>query len=149
MDKKLAEDDAMKKAKDAQAAAGKNSGMSGRDLVRFSVCVGRSRRLMLYTHSSHTTQSGSTTQTKKRTSGTLQRIVRRKRTKTLPWKKSGYGTSVYRTAGLPVRQAIKMSWTGLVRDVHACLVHTYLTQWITAPSRPVLPSQQRIRMYEG
>ena len=33
MDKKAAEDEAMKKAKDAQAAAGKNSGMSGRDLV--------------------------------------------------------------------------------------------------------------------
>ena len=34
MDKKKAEEDAMKKAKDTQAAAGKSSGMSGRDLVR-------------------------------------------------------------------------------------------------------------------
>lgn len=34
MDKKTAEDEAMKKAKETQAAAGKNSGMSGRDLVR-------------------------------------------------------------------------------------------------------------------
>ena len=34
MDKKQAEDDAVKKAKDAQAAAGKSNGMSGRDLVR-------------------------------------------------------------------------------------------------------------------
>ncbi len=34
MDKKLAEEDAMKKAKDDKHAAGKNSGMSGRDLVR-------------------------------------------------------------------------------------------------------------------
>ena len=34
MDKKDAEAEAIKKAKDAQAAAGKNSGMSGRDLVR-------------------------------------------------------------------------------------------------------------------
>lgn len=33
MDKKQAEDEALKKAKDTQAAAGKNSGMSGRDLV--------------------------------------------------------------------------------------------------------------------
>lgn len=33
MDKKLAEEEAIKKAKDTQAAAGKNSGMSGRDLV--------------------------------------------------------------------------------------------------------------------
>ena len=34
MDKKLAEDEALKKAKDEKHAAGKNSGMSGRDLVR-------------------------------------------------------------------------------------------------------------------
>ena len=34
MNKKQAEEEALKKAKDAQAAAGKNSGMSGRDLVR-------------------------------------------------------------------------------------------------------------------
>lgn len=34
MDKKQAEDEAMKKAKDLQSAAGKSSGMSGRDLVR-------------------------------------------------------------------------------------------------------------------
>lgn len=33
LDKKQAESEAMKKAKDAQAAAGKNTGMSGRDLV--------------------------------------------------------------------------------------------------------------------
>ena len=36
MDKKVAEEEALKKAKDAQAAAGKNSGMSGRDLVSLS-----------------------------------------------------------------------------------------------------------------
>jgi hypothetical protein len=34
MDKKQAEDEAKQKAKDAQHAAGKNVGMSGRDLVR-------------------------------------------------------------------------------------------------------------------
>ena len=34
MDKKLAEEEALKKAKDEKHAAGKNSGMSGRDLVR-------------------------------------------------------------------------------------------------------------------
>jgi hypothetical protein len=33
LDKKSAEEDAVRKAKDAQAAAGKNVGMSGRDLV--------------------------------------------------------------------------------------------------------------------
>ena len=33
MDKKEAEEEAMRKAKDQQAAAGKSSGLSGRDLV--------------------------------------------------------------------------------------------------------------------
>lgn len=36
MDKKLAEEEAVKKSKDAQAAAGKNSGMSGRDLFTYN-----------------------------------------------------------------------------------------------------------------
>ncbi|KAI5117376.1 hypothetical protein M0805_004366 [Coniferiporia weirii] len=36
MDKKQAETEAMKKAKDVQAAAGKNSGMSGRDLFAYN-----------------------------------------------------------------------------------------------------------------
>jgi hypothetical protein len=36
MDKKQAEDEAMRKAKQAQNAAGKNVGMSGRDLVRYN-----------------------------------------------------------------------------------------------------------------
>jgi hypothetical protein len=33
MDKKEAEQEALRKAKNAQSAAGKNTGMSGRDLV--------------------------------------------------------------------------------------------------------------------
>jgi len=36
MDKKQAEDEALRKAKDAQHAAGKNSGMSGRDLFTYN-----------------------------------------------------------------------------------------------------------------
>lgn len=36
MNKKEAEADAMRKTKDAQAAAGKNSGMSGRDLFQYN-----------------------------------------------------------------------------------------------------------------
>ncbi|QRV89693.1 Zf-CCCH domain protein [Ceratobasidium sp. AG-Ba] len=36
LDKKAAEDDALRKAKDAQAAAGKNVGMSGRDLFQYN-----------------------------------------------------------------------------------------------------------------
>jgi hypothetical protein len=43
MDKKEAEKEVLKKAKDAQHAAGKASGMSGRDLVRIALlfCVWR------------------------------------------------------------------------------------------------------------
>jgi hypothetical protein len=37
MDKKEAEQEALRKAKDAQHSAGKNTGMSGRDLVRLSL----------------------------------------------------------------------------------------------------------------
>ncbi len=36
MNKKEAEADAMRKAKDAQASAGKSSGMSGRDLFQYN-----------------------------------------------------------------------------------------------------------------
>lgn len=36
MNKKEAEIDALRKTKDAQAAAGKNSGMSGRDLFQYN-----------------------------------------------------------------------------------------------------------------
>ena len=39
MDKKSAEDEVARKAKDAQAAAGKSNGMSGRDLVRLSSLI--------------------------------------------------------------------------------------------------------------
>lgn len=45
MDKKQAEEEARQKAKDAQAAAGKNSGMSGRDLVRFTLLCSVSNML--------------------------------------------------------------------------------------------------------
>ena len=39
MSKKQAEEDAVKKAKEASHAAGKNTGMSGRDLVRLALSV--------------------------------------------------------------------------------------------------------------
>ena len=38
MNKKQAEEEAVKKAKEATHAAGKNTGMSGRDLVRLALC---------------------------------------------------------------------------------------------------------------
>lgn len=46
MDKKFAEEEALKKAKDDKHAAGKNSGMSGRDLVRHLLCPSRSVPLL-------------------------------------------------------------------------------------------------------
>lgn len=39
MNKKQAEEDAIKKAKETAHAAGKNTGMSGRDLVRLVFCL--------------------------------------------------------------------------------------------------------------
>ena len=39
MNKKQAEEDAIKKAKETAHAAGKNTGMSGRDLVRLALSV--------------------------------------------------------------------------------------------------------------
>jgi hypothetical protein len=60
MDKKTAEQEALRKTKDAQAAAGKSSGMSGRDLVS---CI--AAPVEQYTDvtflSSNTTQNGSRT----------------------------------------------------------------------------------------
>lgn len=75
MDKKQAEEEAMHKAKETQAAAGKNSGMSGRDLVSGSfVCPCRLRSHLPV--SSHTTLSGSKIPTKrKRKIGTCRSIV--------------------------------------------------------------------------
>jgi len=40
MDKKEAEQEALRKAKESQSSAGKNSGMSGRDLVRYFPSLG-------------------------------------------------------------------------------------------------------------
>lgn len=58
MDKKQAEEEALRKAKDTQAAAGKSSGMSGRDLVSRSFFYSSRLRPHL-SASSHTTPSGS------------------------------------------------------------------------------------------
>ena len=58
MDKKQAEEEALRKAKDTQAAAGKSSGMSGRDLVSH-VFFYSSRHRPHLSASSHTTPSGS------------------------------------------------------------------------------------------
>ena len=81
MDKKMAEEEVMKKAKDAQAAAGKSNGMSGRDLVSILL------RLFVFASgtdfavSSPTIRNGSRTKRKKRTSGTLRNTGSRRKTK--------------------------------------------------------------------
>ena len=75
MDKKQAEEEAMRKAKETQAAAGKSSGMSGRDLVSGSFLY--PFRLRPHTQSSsHIILSGSKIPTRrKRKIGTCQSIV--------------------------------------------------------------------------
>ena len=89
MDKKLAEEEALKKAKDEKHAAGKSSGMSGRDLVRLAVIDSISAMLTnVHLHSLHTTRSGSRTMTNPRKSGILPSTGRSRRTRILQRKKN-------------------------------------------------------------
>ena len=67
MDKKEAEAEALKKAKETQNTAGKSSGMSGRDLVRsftWPTCPYLRDMLTTLATSSNTTQNGSKTKTR-------------------------------------------------------------------------------------
>jgi hypothetical protein len=74
MDKKEAEDEALRKAKQTQNAAGKNTGMSGRDLVRYYVICPAHSLVTNITrtplHSSNTIPSGS----RKKTTATIRTI---------------------------------------------------------------------------
>ena len=71
MDKKDAELEALRKIKEAQHSAGKNAGMSGRDLVRISCPFWLScRHTNYFRHSLNTIQSGS----RMRKMGTLRMI---------------------------------------------------------------------------
>lgn len=89
MDKKLAEEEALKKAKDEKHAAGKSSGMSGRDLVRLAVIFSISAMLTnIHLLSLHTTRSGSRTMTNPRKSGILPSTGRSRRTRILQRKKN-------------------------------------------------------------
>jgi hypothetical protein len=89
MDKKEAEQEALKKAKDVQNAAGKNSGMSGRDLVSFSSLKGSRIVADCEGTSSNIILNGSRTKMKLMTMkiGTLQYTGSRKRRK-IWWRKS-------------------------------------------------------------
>lgn len=81
----MAEEDAQQKAKDTQAAAGKSSGMSGRDLVSAS----SDSPMRAWAHvggwwySSRTIPSGSKTKRTKRKNGTLRNTVNSKKKTTL------------------------------------------------------------------
>ena len=92
MDKKTAEEEALKKAKDDRHAAGKNSGMSGRDLVRAAInqsCCQPHR----FFGSLLTTQNGSKTKKRRRKkSGILRSIGKRRRTRISPQKRIAFGT---------------------------------------------------------
>jgi len=81
MDKKQAEEDAMRRAKDTQASAGKSTGMSGRDLVRFAFSFVTFRQLLNFISSlsSNTTPSGLKMRMKTtQTTGTWRSIVEKK-----------------------------------------------------------------------
>lgn len=88
MDKKTAEDEALRKAKENQAAAGKNTGMSGRDLVSrlqsredlFPSIISLQFAFNYPTSSSNITLNGSMTKTgRMRMTGILSSTVNRKR----------------------------------------------------------------------
>jgi hypothetical protein len=81
MDKKEAETDALRKAKETQHAAGKNSGMSGRDLVRCNGTIRGHPLLTRENYSSNTIQNGLKTTTKKPKTGIYQYIVGSKATR--------------------------------------------------------------------
>jgi len=92
MDKKEAEMEALRKAKETQHAAGKNTGMSGKDLVWFIYFSGF--RILNGSTSLNITPSGLKTRMRatRRTIGTLRNTGSRKRMKTLPQRRRGSRT---------------------------------------------------------
>lgn len=89
MNKKQAEEEAVRKAKDDKHAAGKNSGMSGRDLVRFTRPHNRRSVFdVLFSFSLRTTRSGSRTKRRTRRIGTLPNTERSRRKRLSPQRKS-------------------------------------------------------------
>lgn len=102
MDKKEAEQEAMRKAKEVQSSAGKNSGMSGRDLVRFHLLPGLSDSSIFLHLSSNTIPNGSQTRTMAmlQTTGTLNSLEDRRSRRILLLKNSGSPTCHLRKEGL-------------------------------------------------
>jgi len=90
MDKKEAEQEASRKAKEAQNAAGKNVGMSGRDLVSWNQLSRLNVCLKYSPPSSNTIQSGSKTRkTTRKTIGILRNTDSKRNRKTWPQRRSG------------------------------------------------------------
>ena len=102
MDKKEAEQEAMRKAKEVQSSAGKNSGMSGRDLVSFHLPPGLSDSSNFLHLSSNTIPNGSQTRTMAmlQTTGTSNSLEDRRSRRILLLKNSGSQTCHLRKEGL-------------------------------------------------
>lgn len=84
MDKKEAEMEALRKSKETQHAAGKNTGMSGRDLVCSNEMIREHPLSTQENSSSNTTQNGSKTKKKKLKIGIYRCIVGRKVSQKMP-----------------------------------------------------------------
>jgi hypothetical protein len=92
MDKKEAETEALRKAKEAQHSAGKNAGMSGRDLVRVvHLCSVRVHNHPCPHDSSNTIPSGSKMKMKAmgQMIGILQSIERKRKKRISPPRRAG------------------------------------------------------------
>ena len=104
MNKKQAEEEAVKKAKEATHAAGKNTGMSGRDLVRLALCPSNvslpspfllppsiMNLIVFFSHSLRSTPNGSKRRKKRKKIGTWTSIENRRKRKTRLPKWKGFG----------------------------------------------------------
>ena len=109
MDKKQAEEDAVRKAKETTHAAGKNTGMSGRDLVRlvfyFSdlftpvsvVALDRESNLYLdLSHSLRSTPNGSRRKKRRKRIGIWTSIGNRRKRRTRLQRRNEFGSFRYR-----------------------------------------------------
>lgn len=94
MDKKSAEEEVLRKAKDAQAAAGKNVGMSGRDLVSGSDYFMSTPLIILHHASSNTTPNGLRTRRRKSQTGISVPTGKKNKMRTSERKKREYDNSM-------------------------------------------------------
>lgn len=106
MDKKDAEAEAIRKAKELQSSAGKNSGMSGRDLVCRLPSL-HVQSLIFRSRSSNTTLNGLKTKKKlRRTNGIWRDSDARKKRRILLPKKDELQNCKYMTAQMAAVEAL-------------------------------------------